>query len=328
MIHDGVGAERVEIWLAIGGNIHRAASWPATDEPVTDISLSEAGSLPELDADHVVPVRLQGALLGAIAVSKPRGEPLSPQDVNIVDHLADQAALVLANVRLTADLEARLAQIELQAAELRASRQRIVAAQDEERRRLERNVHDGAQQHLVALAVKLRLARQVTTRDPARARVMLLELATQIDEAMDTLQALALGVYPPLLEAHGIATALAAQYARGMVPVSMDADGIGRYPLETEAAVYFCVLEALQNAAKYSEASGIIVRLRERAGDLTFEVRDDGRGFDPATSSAGSGLHGMRDRLAVFGGDAEITASPGHGTTVRGRVPLIEEVPA
>ena len=170
----------------------------------------------------------------------------------------------MSNVRLTADLEARLEVITRQAAELRASRQRIVAAQDEERRRLERNIHDGAQQHLVALAVKLRLARGLLGRDPEKARTMLEETGGQIDEALETLHALALGIYPPRLESDGVAAALMARYASSDLPVRFNADGIGRYPLDTEAAVYFCVLEALQNAAKYATAGSIDVTFGER----------------------------------------------------------------
>jgi signal transduction histidine kinase len=327
VIAEGVGAARVEIWLRLGDVLSRAATWPASDDHVEAIPV-DGEALPSLDSDRTVPVRRQDRLLGAIAVTKPRNEPLSPQDVNLVDRLAEQSALVLANVGLTADLEARLTLIRQQAATLRASRQRIVAAQDEERRQLERNIHDGAQQHLVALAVKLRLAKATLAKDPARAREMLVALRDQVDDALDTLQSLSLGVYPPLLEDQGIAVALATQYTRSGMPVRMDADRLGRYPIEIEAAVYFCVLEALQNAAKYAEASRIDVSLTEHEGVVTFEVRDDGAGFDANGDSGGTGLHGMRDRLAVFGGDATIVSAPGIGTTVRGRVPISAVVPA
>src|SRR5207247_9713972 len=141
-----------------------------------------------------------------------------------------------------------------------------------------------------------------------------------------TLRSLALRIYPPLLEDQGIAAALAAQYLRSGLPVRMEADGIGRYPIELEAAVYFCTLEALQNAAKYAHASTITISFRERGGALDFSVVDDGVGFDPESRSAGSGIQGIRDRMAVFGGDAEIVSSPGAGTTVVGRVPVHETV--
>jgi signal transduction histidine kinase len=159
--------------------------------------------------------------------------------------------------------------------------------------------------------------------DDERGRRMLAEIREEIDAALDTLRSLALGIYPPLLEEQGLAAALAAQYVRTQLPVRLDTDGIGRYPIEIEAAVYFSALEALQNAAKYAAANAISITLRERDGALTFTVRDDGVGFDPATRADGTGLAGLRDRLAVFGGDAAVSSTPGAGTTVRGRVPLV-----
>ena len=151
---------------------------------------------------------------------------------------------------------------------------------------------------------------------------MLEEIGREIDGALDTLRALALGIYPPLLEEQGIAPALAAQYVRSGLPVRMDADAAGRYPIEIEAAVYFAALEALQNAAKYAEAGEIAIAIEPTDGELRFSVRDDGVGFDPARTGQGSGLAGIRDRLAVFGGDATVESAPGRGTVVRGRVPV------
>jgi signal transduction histidine kinase len=325
VIAEGVNAERATIWLALAGELRPAASWPEDHQPPSTSLTLVGEALPAIQSDHTASIRYRGELLGAITLDKPRGEPISPEEVKLVDDLAAQAGLVVSNVRLTADLEARLAKIVRQAQQLKASRQRIVAAQDEERRRLERNIHDGAQQHLVALAVKLRLARALIARDPNKAATMLREITAQVDDAIETLRTLALGIYPPLLEEHGVAAALAAQYQRSELPVHMSIDGAGRYPIETEAAVYFCVLEALQNAAKYANAGSIEVTLTERGRDLAFEVADDGVGFDRAAIGDGTGLGGMRDRLAVLGGDVELTSQPGLGTTVRGRVPLALE---
>ncbi|TMK36607.1 MAG: hypothetical protein E6G58_05150 [Actinobacteria bacterium] len=324
VIAEGTAAARSDVWLRLGDRFTLAASWPVS-EPQGSFAI-EGDELPPIDADRVAPVGHQGELLGAIAVTKPASEPLTPGDAELLDRLAEQAGLVLANARLTADLEARLMQIAQQAADLRSSRQRIVAAQDEERRRLERNIHDGAQQHLVALAVKLRLAKTALQTDPEHGRRMLGEISDEVDAALDTLRSLALGIYPPLLEEQGIAAALAAQYLRSSLPVRMESDGIGRYPIELEAAVYFCTLEALQNAAKYAHASAITISFREQGGALEFTVTDDGVGFDPGSNGTGTGIQGIRDRISVFGGDAEIESSPGLGTTVRGRVPLLEEV--
>jgi signal transduction histidine kinase len=324
VVAEGTAAARSDVWLRLGDRFTLAASWPVS-EPQASFAM-EGGDLPPIDADRVAPVRHQGELLGAIAVTKPATEPLAAGEAELLDHLAEQAGLVLANARLTADLEARLMQIAQQAADLRSSRQRIVAAQDEERRRLERNIHDGAQQHLVALAVKLRLAKTALQKDPEHGRRMLEEIRGEVDAALDTLRSLALGIYPPLLEEQGIAAALAAQYTRSELPVRLEADGIGRYPIELEAAVYFCTLEALQNAAKYARATSITIAFRERDDVLEFSVADDGVGFSAETNGSGTGILGMRDRMAVFGGDAEIESSPGRGTTVRGRVPVSERV--
>ena len=319
VIAEGTSAVRAEVWLRVGDELRLAASWPDLEERP---SLPVADDVLPIDADRVAAVRHHGELLGAIAVHKRASEPLTSGEAELVDRLADQAGLILANAGLTADLEARLDQIAVQAAELRASRQRIVTAQDEERRRLERNIHDGAQQHLVALAVKLRLAKTAIAADPTRGRAMLEEIGGEVDAALDTLRALALGIYPPLLEEQGIAPALAAQYVRSGLPVRMEADGAGRYPIEIEAAVYFAALEALQNAAKYAHATEITIAIAPDDGTLRFTVRDDGVGFDLGDTGGGSGLAGIRDRLAVFGGDATIESAPGSGTTVRGRVPI------
>ncbi len=325
VIAEGTGAERAEVWLRIGEELVLGAAWPVDRDGRRAVPMS--GASPELEgADRTVPVRYHDELLGAIAVAKPAGESVSPAEDKLLRDLSSQAGVVLSNVRLTADLEARLDQIARQAAELRASRQRIVVAQDAERRRLERNIHDGAQQHLVALAVKLRLARGLIRTDPARARSMLEELRGEIDLALDTLNALSLGIYPPLLEEQGIAAALAAQYLRSSLPVHLGVEGVRRHPIEIEAAVYFCCLEALQNAAKYAHASAITVVLREDDGALGFSVADDGVGFTSATNGSGTGIQGMRDRIAVLGGDVTIESSPGEGTTVRGRVPVTEMV--
>src|SRR3981081_3601087 len=200
-----------------------------------------------------------------------------------MDDLANQAGLVLKNVGLTADLRARLD-------DLRASRQRLVAAQDEERRRLERNLHDGAQQNLVALKVKLGLAEAFAVKDPARAKELVAQLKADANEALETLRDLARGIYPPLLADRGLAAALEAQARKAPLPVSVDADGVGRYPQDVEAAVYFCCLEALQNVQKYARASRATVSLAALNGDLRFEVEDDGAGFDVAVTPHGSGL--------------------------------------
>ena len=321
VLADGTGAQRADIWLRSGTIWREAAVWPDDAVRAQPVPASD-GVLPPVDgASRVVEVRHQGELLGALGVTKRNGETLTPVEENLLTHLAGQAGLVLRNVGLTSDLQARLE-------ELRASRQRLVTAQDQERRRLERNLHDGAQQHLVALKVKLGLAEMLVRRDPARARQTLDELKSDADEALETLRDLARGIYPPLLADKGLRVALESQARKTTVPVTVEADAVGRYPQDVEAAVYFCVLEALQNIQKYAHASRVLIRVREADGIVEFEVSDDGQGFDAANVKRGAGLSNMEDRLDALGGTLQVTSSPGHGTTVQGSLVNVSRVPA
>jgi signal transduction histidine kinase len=236
----------------------------------------------------------------------PASEPLGPTQQKLLADVAAQAGLVLRNVALLEDL--------------RASRKRIVTAQDERARMLERNIHDGAQQQLVALSVRLRLAQGLVTKDPLRAEGLLGELQAETQSALEDLRDLARGIYPPLLADKGLRDALTAQARKAPIPVRVDADGIGRYPQDVEAAVYFCTLEAMANAAKHAEASSVIVRVWQDDA-LGFAVNDDGRGFDIGATGSGTGLLGMADRLAAVGGDLRVESAPGAGTTVTGRIP-------
>ena len=237
--------------------------------------------------------------------------------------LARQVGLTLHNVRLDSALQASLDEVRRQAQELQASRGRIVAASDAARRSIERNLHDGAQQHLVALAVKVRLARQFADRDPERSKTILDELGGDVDDAIQVLRELAHGIYPPLLADKGLREALASAARRAAVPTTVDADGIGRYPPEKEAAVYFCCMEALQNAGKHAgPGASATISVREAAGGLVFDVRDDGAGFDVAGERLGAGFTNMNDRLGAVGGTLRVESTPGVGTRVAGAVPL------
>ena len=217
-------------------------------------------------------------------------------------------------------LEDRVAE---QTEELRASRSRVVTAADAERRRIERDLHDGVQQHLVGLAVHLRVARDLTDESPEQARAVLDGLGDDVQETLEQLRELAHGIYPPLLQDRGLADALVAAAGRAPIPTRVEIAGLGRYDHDVEAAVYFCCLEALQNAAKHG-GGGITVTLgvREDAGGVVFSVHDDGVGFDVARSSAGVGLTNMRDRVGALGGTVAIDSAPGGGTTVSGLVPV------
>jgi signal transduction histidine kinase len=315
VLQEGTGAESATVWLRGMAELRPAATFPDAVGAHQSVAMSN-GSLPALaDATRAVEVRHQGELLGALSVTKRRGEALTPIEQKLIDDLAHQAGLVLKNVGLSADLQARLV-------ELRASRQRLVSAQDMERRRLERNLHDGAQQHLVALKVKLGLAEMLLGRDPAKAAATLEQLKGDADEALETLRDLARGIYPPLLADKGLRVALQSQARKATVPVTVEAEGVGRYSQDVEATVYFCALEALQNVQKYAGASSIVVRLSESSDTLGFEVDDDGAGFDTATAKRGAGLTNMADRLDALGGSLDVSSTPGAGTRVHGTLPV------
>jgi signal transduction histidine kinase len=310
MVGEATGARRVRLWLRVGSQLRPVASWPAGETDGGALAL-QGDQLPEFPGEaRAFPVRHQGELLGALTVSMPARGALGQTQERLLEHLAAQAGLVLRNARL----------IE----ELRASRQRLVTAQDQERRRLERNIHDGAQQQLVALAVKLRLARTVAGKDPVKAEELLGQLQTESQETLENLRDLARGIYPPLLADRGLAPALEAQSRKVPFPVEVQPDGVGRYPAEAEATAYFCVLEALQNASKYANASRGVIRLHEEDGGLVFSVSDDGQGFDLRATSRGAGLQNMADRLEALGGSIQIVSSPGSGTTITGRIPVAQ----
>jgi signal transduction histidine kinase len=314
-VAEGTGAAHAEVWLRSQGKLRSAAKWPeGAARDAAALALSD-GQLPSFEGiDKAIPVRHQGELLGALTVTKPAGEPLTPAEEGLLADLASQAGLVLRNVGLTAELLQRLD-------ELKASRQRLVAAQDQERRRLERDLHDGAQQHLVALRTRLALAERLTERDPGKAEAMIANLEQQAGEALDTLRDLARGIYPPLLAEEGLVAALEAQARTAPVTVEVHGQDLARYPQEIEAAVYFCCLEALQNVGKYAHATTATIELSATEDALSFVVRDDGVGFDPRVTAKGSGTQNMADRVAAMGGSLTVESSPGEGTAVVGTIP-------
>jgi signal transduction histidine kinase len=334
-----------EVWTLGTATLHVAAADPERERPPIHLgnaerdALTRAGTtgnawakiwLPDLLAGRdeaqvrLAPIVHSGELLGLLVTERGAdATPLSEEEERTLIELARQVGLTLHNVRLDSALQASLDEVRRQAQELQASRGRIVAASDAARRSIERNLHDGAQQHLVALAVKVRLAQQLADRDPGRAKALVGELGGDIEETIKELRDLAHGIYPPLLADKGLPEALASAARRAALPTTIDADGIGRYPPEREAAVYFCCLEALQNAGKYAgEGATATVRLHEEAGGLIFEVRDDGAGFDVAARGVGAGFVNMNDRLGAVGGSLRVESTPGRGTRVTGMIPL------
>jgi signal transduction histidine kinase len=224
---------------------------------------------------------------------------------------------------LTLGFNRMLADLRRHTDELRASRERIVTTADEERRRMERDLHDGAQQELIVARLKLELLDRAIDEDPASARATAGELREDLDRALAQLRDLAHGLYPPLLESDGLPGALQEAVGRAAIPTELDCDGAGRYRPDLEAAVYFCCLEALQNAAKHAgPRARATVRVAERDRDLRFEVADDGRGFEPAGGRSGVGLQNMTDRIGALGGELRIESIPGEGTRVSGEVPV------
>jgi signal transduction histidine kinase len=322
VLADGTGAAVAEVWVVVDGRLQVAASWPpAAVHSVTVAATDPAGPRAEPPADAVVPVTHLGDLLGALVVRKPAGALLSPVERNLITDLAAQAGLVLRSVALTTELQERLADIAARAAELAASRARVAAAHHAERRKLERDIHDGAQQHLVALVVNLRLVQTLLGRAPDRAVRLLSGLAVAVRDAERTLHDLASGVYPGALRERGLVAALREAALAAPLRVDVRGDGLPRYDEEVEAAIYFCCLEAMQNAAKHASATSLTVQVSGTGAELRFTVADDGVGFRAAPDQHGAGLGNMADRLEALGGALTVSSLPGSGTTVTGHVP-------
>jgi signal transduction histidine kinase len=215
------------------------------------------------------------------------------------------------------------------AAELAESRTRLVDTADAERRRLERDIHDGVQQDLTAIRLRLEDAVEAIKADPADGEQMLMSIGAHVDHAIGSLRSLARGIYPALLQDRGVPEALRSAALRLPIPVSVVDRGVGRYLERVEVALYFCCLEALQNVTKHAGAGVTAhVCLSHEKGSLHFRVQDDGSGFEFSRSPAGSGLTNMRDRIAAVGGTLAIASRAGQGTTVSGRVPVAPEAPA
>jgi signal transduction histidine kinase len=340
-----------EVWTGQGGALDRAVSVP--DRPAARLTL-EGEELGVATRAHVqgnawlqvwmpgflegrdrVQVRVAvvahlGELLGLIVVERRADDPpFTDDDDRVLAELARQVGLALHNVRLDSALQASLEELEVRNQELAASRLRIVSAADESRRQIERNLHDGAQQHLVALAVKVGLVKQLIDADRATADEMLDQLRGDVQDTLDELRELAHGIYPPLLRDRGLEAALNAAANRSRLPVQLNVEeGVHRHPAETEAAIYFCVLEAMQNAGKHAgDDARLTVTISEADDELRFEVADDGPGFDASAAEMGHGFVNMRDRLGALGGTLQLDTAPGEGSRIRGQVPVHVDPP-
>jgi signal transduction histidine kinase len=332
---EATGAARADVWLRAGPLLRAGASWPpdaplpapaalaADDVQAGGDAPQAAGDTPGISGvGRLTLVRHQGEVLGALSVAKRPGEQLTPAEDKLIGDLAAQVGLILRNVGLTEQLTERLA-------DLRASRRRIVTAQDDQRRRIERDLREGAERQLLSIASGLTQARSLAGRDEERERALVGRLRAGTREALETLRDLARGIYPPLLADQGLVSAVGAHAGKAPLPVIVDADGVGRYPADVETAVYFCCVEAVQNAARYAPGATVRIRLRGSAADVSFEVADDGPGFDRSRVPPGAGgLQHMADRLAALGGSLQVDAVLGRGTTVTGRIPVTPVISA
>jgi signal transduction histidine kinase len=308
LLFEGTGCARAEVWLGYGAHLRLVASWPS-DEPGPE--RAHARDTDENDGRTVL-VRHHGEVLGALSIRMRPGLQLSPPEEKLLADLAGQAGLVLRNARLVEDV--------------RQSRERLITAQDGERRRLERHIRARVERPLAAVATALDCPQTLVRTDDERRIVT--ELRAETARALTELQDLARGVYPPLLADDGLAAALLAHVRAVPLSITIEADGVGRLPQDVEAAVYFCCLEALQNVAKHANAHRVRVSLSRRPSRLDFRVDDDGVGFEPGSTTRGSGLQNMVDRAESLGGSVRVSSALGRGTTVSGWLPALAVEPA
>jgi signal transduction histidine kinase len=324
VLADGTHAAWAQVWLLVNERLVLVAAHPPAAAAVADPpAMSGADPRP---GRRGVAVGHGGVLLGVLRVQERDGRPLTGVELRLLAGLAAQAGLALHTAQLRAELTERHADLARRATELRAARDELATAQYRERRRLERDLHDGAQQELVALGVNLRLAEVLAVRAPERLPPLLGEQAAAARDAIETLSTLARGAVPPALRDGGLAAALTVSATGSPVPVELTVAAVGRFPRSIEAAVYFCCLEALQNAAKHSGGHRVAVLLHVEEDHLRLVVADDGVGLAGA-AGGGTGLSNMRERIEGVGGRLTVESMPAGGTTVTASVPAVR-VPA
>ena len=267
LLGEGTGAQWTEVWLMVNGQQERAANWPQDTSGGPD----HGGAAATVLTQDVV---FDGERLGMLRLQPQEGASLGPVEERLFSGLAAQSGPVLHRARLRADLARRAGDLAARAEELQSSRQRLVDTHDTERRRLERDIHDGAQQHLVALVVNLRLAQTLAGKAPERARAVLDEQVGAVDTAIATLVDLSGALYPQALSDRGVAAALdsvlGSVLGTGIVPVHVVDHGLGRHAEAVEAALYFCAVEAVQNAVKHAAASAVTVELSSDSDEARF----------------------------------------------------------
>ena len=304
-VSECLGGARVQVWLGSGGRMTLEAEWPHVEEAgPTALDLEDAADLSALPGDRIVPVRHRGEVLGAITVGRSSTEPVTPAEDEMLEHVASQTGLVLRNLRLVDDLQ--------------SSRQRLVTSQDTQRRRLERDLHDGAQQSLVAIALMLRMAANQKDSDALKASVT--QAADQLQAAIAELRELARGIHPAILTDRGLGPAVNSLVERCPIPVEVHNAVTRRLPAQVEGTLYFVVAESLTNIAKYAHATSVTLALRDDANTVSLEVVDDGIGG--ADSGSGSGILGLTDRVSVVNGTFTLHSPPGEGTTIGCVIPV------
>jgi signal transduction histidine kinase len=318
MLAVGTGVEWAQVWVLVDERLRLVATYPAgaaADEPEPMLY----DNAPR-DGVRSVTVAHASRPLGVLRVGESRARRMTPVEERLLGGLAAQAGMVLETAQLRAEISQRLEELTLRERQLRRARGELVSVQDRERRQLERDIHDGAQQQLVALAINLKLARALLESDPDQARLVLDEQAAATADAIRTLSDLSSGLLPESLGQQGLAAAVRAATANNPVPVQVHAPTLSRHPPAVEATLYFCVLEAVQNATKHAEAGRIDVRIVEEPDRITVDVHDDGRGME-AGEGTGSGLANLRERVAALGGELNLEGTSGDGTVVRVWVP-------
>ena len=343
-VRPACAADAAEVWLQRDGELVLAQSRPVQRagavplDPTRAAAVARAGVsgdgwaaswLPELRRgdDHlrVAPLAVQGELLGILVARRgTAADDFDDADDEGLARVVRLVAAALQNAELDAELRRTVDELRRSNADLRASRARLVTVADDERRRLERDLHDGAQSHLMGIAVKMQLARALVAADPAATAAVLTEIEHDLATASAQLRSLAHGIFPPLLLTGGLRDALPGIAAHAAVRVEVGVVTGDRFDRQIEAAVYFCCTEAVQNAAKHAGAGAhVTIEVRDNGDGLSLTVHDDGPGFDAATAVAGHGLTNMADRLGALGGTLSVSSN-GTGTTIVGTVPIAD----
>ena len=318
ILAEGTGAYRSDVWLVAESSLRSGASWPSQAVAGEPVPLPADGLPAIAGATRVLLVRHDGEVLGALSISKRAGEALTPTEDKLLADLAAQAGLILRNVGLTEALTARVA-------ELHASRLRIVGAQDVERRRIQRDLHDGTQQQLLEIAAKLAVAESIAGQDELAEREIVGRLRAETRQAMETLRALAHGINPPVLAQSGLTAAIGSLASRSVPPAELVASRVDRYPEEVETAIYLCCAEALQNSARQAPGSTVRLQIAELDGVLSFSAACDGPDLNNFAIVGDSALQDLTDRIAALGGSLEMnTWANGTGATITCRIGVAE----